>query len=521
MISGSPKISESSLRYAVVRAVAVACQIVLLAAGSAQNSAFAVGFISHHANHKVSGRFLKNNGYLKNSARAKLSRHGKEKLALKTSAKYSLHNQKSRIAGGKLLVSRNKSESYVLSSLKSVNIAPGVVYSKTTSGLRINVLDIDTVQAPVLVKPIVAPVGTPRLQTVNNLALSNHALAAVNANYFKTSGIPLGTLVIDGDWIAGPLYERVALGISKTGYPRIDKVNLGGMLTTSNLEAPQIWVNNVNQQHRTGSRVIAYTRRWGSSVSLPYDGSLVAINAQGEVIACAHRQLNIPYGGVVLTDSKASLLSSLKVGDLTYLHWQTTPSVWSDVTQAVSGGPMLIKNGNFCIDLQAEKFRGNWASNTIKARTGCGITADNHLLLVTVEGTHTIFDLAHILKELGAVDGMNLDGGGSTTMVVHNATVNMENKTAQRRVAAALGVFPISAGQKSNADSPCRYVPRQSLLDLIGDGGKLPNLSSIDKQEDGLARGIVDSVLNAAPTITAQNHDSGQTIPIIAIDKAL
>jgi hypothetical protein len=188
----------------------------------------------------------------------------------------------------------------------------------------------------------------------------------------------------------------VALGISRSGYPRIDKVNLGGMLSTSNLEAPKIWVNNVNQQHRTGSHVIAYTRRWGSFASLPYDGCLVAIDAQGEVVGRATRSLNIPYGGFVLTDSKDSLLSSLRVGDLTYLHWQVTPNAWEDVTEAVSGGPMLIKNGSFCVDLQAEKFRGSWASGNIKARTGCGVTADNHLVLVTVEGSHTIFDLPQI-----------------------------------------------------------------------------------------------------------------------------
>jgi hypothetical protein len=124
--------------------VAIACQIAILLTGLSQNRVFALGFISHHAHHK---------------------------WAKKTN-------------------SSKSTPSYVLSNLQSTAIVPGVIYRKSRGALRINILDIDTVQAPVLIKPIVAPSGTPRLQTVNNLALSNHALAAVNANYFKNTGIP-------------------------------------------------------------------------------------------------------------------------------------------------------------------------------------------------------------------------------------------------------------------------------------------------------------------------------------------
>ncbi len=294
----------------------------------------------------------------------------------------------------------------------------------------------------------------------------------------------LGTLIIDGDWVAGPLYDRVALGISKSGFVRIDKVNLGGILYTSNLDAPKVWVNNINQPHRSGCHVIAYTRRWGNYVSLPYDGCLVALDAQGRVVSCAKKQLTIPYGGMVLSDSKDSELSSLRVGDVTYLRWQTMPDSWNDVAEAVSGGPMLLKDGQFCIDLRAEKFHQNWCSNKIKARTACGVTADNHLILVTLEGTHTIFDLAHIMHDLGAVDAMNLDGGGSTTMVIHNATVNMENKSNQRRVAAALGIFEANNGRQFAYDRPCRYIPRQQVLDLIGEKDGQPTILSSANNED-------------------------------------
>jgi exopolysaccharide biosynthesis protein len=51
--------------------------------------------------------------------------------------------------------------------------------------------------------------------------------------------------------------------------------------------------------------------------------------------------------------------------------------------------------------------------------------------------------LAELLIELGAVEGMNLDGGGSTTMVVKNKLVNRpSDATGERPVSDAILVFP-------------------------------------------------------------------------------
>ena len=167
----------------------------------------------------------------------------------------------------------------LVSNLETKQLMPGITYKRTVKSLRLNVLDIDTAQAPVIIKPIVSPQGATRLQTVKDHTSSSHALAAINANYFKNTGVPLGTLIIDGDWVAGPLYDRVALGISSNGFVRIDRVGLGGSLYTSNPEVPQLWINNINSPRRTGCRTIAYSRRWGNYVSLaPYEGCLVSID---------------------------------------------------------------------------------------------------------------------------------------------------------------------------------------------------------------------------------------------------
>ena len=490
--------------------LAFASLLLLLASFCDTPKAYSIGFISHHTANKLPSHWQ--NKYVNSYSLGHHSRHGataNKGKHLSNASQAKIHatakqpvNQTSTQTNAKTLT---LSWQNLLAKLQTKEILPGITYKHCSGALRLNILDIDTTKAPVIIKPIVSPPGTARLQTVKEHTANNHALAAINANYFKNTGTPLGTLIVDGDWVSGPLYDRVALGISHSGFVRIDRVGLGGMLYTSNEHLPQVWINNINSPRRTGCRTIAYTRRWGNVIRLPYAGCLVAINAQGRVTDTNKKEMAVPYGGMVLTDSEDSAIASLQAGDQTYLRWQVTPNAWTDVSQAVSGGPLLIKNGAYSMDLQSENFRSNWTSSSIKARTACGVTADNHLLLVTAEGTHTLYDLAHILHELGAVDAMNFDGGGSTTMVIHNATVNMENKSNERRVAAALGIFTVPTKNNSPYNKPCTYVPQEKSLDIVGNKLDKTSFYQAVPQEEKIVQDLLNQVFNLNPTITAQN----------------
>jgi exopolysaccharide biosynthesis protein len=78
------------------------------------------------------------------------------------------------------------------------------------------------------------------------------------------------------------------------------------------------------------------------------------------------------------------------------------------------------------------------------------VQTDGRILLVVVDGrqpTHslgmTMLELAMELKRLGAVEAMNLDGGGSSTMVVGGSVINLpSDETGERAVASALVVLP-------------------------------------------------------------------------------
>lgn len=398
-------------------------------------------------------------------------------------------------------------------------IAPGVTHKYYRGALTINMLDVDMVNSDVKVRPMLAGNDFHQLKDVTDHARESRAIAAVNANYFKSNGTPLGTLIIDGEWVAGPLFDRVSMGFTRDGYVRIDRVNLFGILKSSNPEVPTAWINNINQPRRTGSRFVAYTRRWGSHVQLPYDGVLVAIDAQGNVLDSDPRNMGIPWGGYVLSDSKNGAISKLKRGDNVSISWHTKPSAWSDVVNAVSGGPTLVKNGKVQLDLQQQHFTKRWTGSQIHARTAAGVTADNHLLLVTIEGPHTMWDLAKFLRDMGAVEALNLDGGGSTTMVVDGKAVTRGAKNSQRRVASSIVLVderiasqnyrPYNGGYKPQSDISDFLMPAKDVMSSLSVSSEAMSTLGRDYSDFGFQEDYSEALLSDKALQPPLEHDAG------------
>jgi exopolysaccharide biosynthesis protein len=365
------------------------------------------------------------------------------------------------------------SSSLAASSVRS--IGPGVLYKVYGGRTRINLLDVNMSVSPVQVRPMPASSTFHALKDVHDHVRDSGALAAINANYFKGNGTPLGTLMLDGEWLSGPLYTRVALGFTDGGYARIARVAMHGILHTSILGHETLWVNNMNQPRSSGSHCVLYTRRWGESVSLPYEGTLIAVNSFGEIVDSDSKRIAIPFGGFVLADSKDSPLAALRQnnGAKVSVDWNITPKEWTNVTQAVSGGPLLLKDGKFAFDLKAEKFPASWTGSHITRRTAVGITADDHLLMATFEGPHSLYDVAKFFLKHGCTEAMNLDGGGSTTMVVNGNTVTRNANDSQRRVAVALGLFSAEKAQGvANANSfggytGSNYRPQADIASML------------------------------------------------------
>jgi exopolysaccharide biosynthesis protein len=136
------------------------------------------------------------------------------------------------------------------------------------------------------------------------------------------------------------------------------------------------------------------------------------------------------------TDEAVQLLA-LTPGTPMRLHWTFG---WPGVLDAVGGYPMLLENGQLV------------ACTTdcgVQPRTGVGVTADGRILLVVVDGRQprwsvgpTAVEFARILRDLGAVTALNLDGGGSSTMVVEGELVNRPSDGRERAISNAILILP-------------------------------------------------------------------------------
>jgi uncharacterized protein YigE (DUF2233 family) len=392
------------------------------------------------------------------------SKHASHVVASKKDKRGS--KKQAKVAHARPAAARAIPPQLYLEKLNQLTIRPGVVHKFAKGGLNVNVVEVDMKTADVKIRPYMASETFDKLKNVEQHAKESGALVAVNANYFKNDGTPLGTIKVDNEWVSGSLFNRVAMGITRGGDLTFARVNLHGILETSNPQVPRLWVNNMNQPRRSGVRLIMYTRRWGNTASLPYEGRLISVSNKGEVLDTHTRSLTIPYGGYVLTDKKDSAIAHLKRGDFVDLDWQTDPKDWNSVTHAISGGPTLIKEGNLFVGLKDERFRPNWTSAKITRRTACGVTADRKLVLATVEGPHTLWDLAKFMKQLGCVEAMNLDGGGSTTMVVNGNTVTRNDCTGQRKVAATLTVMEPTVALRHERRPDLYYQPSTNLQEF-------------------------------------------------------
>ncbi len=177
---------------------AIACLVAISSVILGPERANSIGFISHHGSQKLPGKWQGKS--LNSGARAAAGRSAFSRLhRIKTMS--GLHSQlskrKGNLAGNGTLkafaIGKGNSAGAIknlVSNLKVQTLVPGVIYKKGGGALRLNVLDVDTAKAPVVVKPMVAQEGASRLQTVNSYAATNRALAAINANYFKRMGWP-------------------------------------------------------------------------------------------------------------------------------------------------------------------------------------------------------------------------------------------------------------------------------------------------------------------------------------------
>ncbi len=349
-------------------------------------------------------------------------------------------------------------------------VAPGIEYlqlvrghksdSEATGPWVINLLRIDLSRATLrLVHAMDEAVG---LETVSSMAARHRALAAVNSGYFRTTGTyrgdSIGVGVLKGKLISEPYNNRASMGLIEK--PGKQEVILGHLKFNALLSAGQTAKRVVNgfNRPRGENELIIFTPEFHRTTLTNPDG-LELIVRRGRVLERRDQEGSslIPADGFVVSTSGSArqwALANLLTGSRINIKTTLTPveseqaPLWKQAASIIGGGPQLIKNGRVEITNAAEKILPGFVSDG-HPRTAIAKLKSGQILLVTVDGRQpgesigmSLTMLASLLLEFDATEAINLDGGGSTTMVIRNKLVNKpSDATGERPVSDAILVF--------------------------------------------------------------------------------
>lgn len=293
-------------------------------------------------------------------------------------------------------------------------------------------------------------------------------LAALNADFFSFTppGVPVGAQVAAGEVVSGPA-DRAVLGVAGGGAPFVGVVRLEGKLWL----APGLSARLGRVNARPAGDTVALYNRYAGAATPADTGALELLvrrldapRAVGDTVRgvlvgsdTSAAGVAVPEDGVVLAARGLAadfLRLQLLPGDTVRwtLAFEPAPG---PVREMVGGHPVLVRGGRAVPD---EETRVNAAfARTRHPRSAVGWRADGTLLLVAVDGRRpgysegmSLAELRSLFLELGAAEALNLDGGGSTALVVRGATVNRpSDREGERAVANALVLLGPPAGSCS------------------------------------------------------------------------
>lgn len=331
-------------------------------------------------------------------------------------------------------------------------IQPGVEYVQTEkmiSGLKVRIslirLDLTKVRLDV-VHAMDAAIG---IETTSSIAKRHNAIAAINAGFFRLdksifAGEDVGVLMIDENLVSESSNGRIALLIAN-GITRTD-VNFEHLDTSEELQINgQTFILNGIDRERKADELVRYTPYFHRTTLTHIDGTELIIR-KGKIVSIKDGNGGsvIPSDGYVISASgtfRQKILEAAKLGQKVAVR---SGSNFYGSEDIVAGVPQLIKNGKIDISWEQEKASRSFVE-TRHPRTAVAILKDDKFLMVTVDGRSEtsggigLYDLAEYLLELGAVNAMNLDGGGSTTMYLDGKVVNTpSDKEGERKIGDAL-----------------------------------------------------------------------------------
>ncbi|MDQ2986640.1 MAG: phosphodiester glycosidase family protein [Armatimonadota bacterium] len=304
---------------------------------------------------------------------------------------------------------------------------------------------------------VFSKIGMSSRENVRDMVRRSGALVGINADFFGNDGDPLGMMISGGELVSEPYSPRsVAAWGSEQGLLFDSPIYSG---TIDLVGGQRIRIDGVNRSARAGE-VILFTRKGGMASSkkrctaylfesinqLPLHGGF-AMRLKTSVTDLTDIPVALSEAILMVSPERQAEVSAALYSGLTYeFQIKVTGQIdWASVKEAIGGGPRLVKNGSPSVPRDYERFAASY--NARHPRSAIGYTASKEVILLVVDGRSsvskglTLDELASLMAKLGCVDAMNLDGGGSTTLVLGGTVLNRPSDGGLRGVANALLLF--------------------------------------------------------------------------------
>ena len=398
---------------------------------------------------------------------------------------------------------------------------PGVTFEQTIQVTPSGPVVIDVLTGPrpggtTTLEPLLSNdtvTGTETLTSLERRLSSSATYAGINGDFFNVAtGRPSGSLMQRGQLVSSPTPNRSSAGITSDGTLDVRRV---GLTSTWQGTGTAHALTAFNSPPGV-SGIALFTPAWGlatptlknsvAAVLFPFPAVTPGVPLQASVQEIVpDPSVPIPPGGAVLVArgaAAAQLRAEAVAGTLVTAKLSFT-SAWPGVVGAIGGGPQIVRGG-------APVFRAGEEFTNLQLtppdpRSAVGQLRDGRIVLITVDGRQpgwsvglTNFQLGQALVRYGAVTGMALDGGGSTTMAFDGTVLNRPSGGAERPISTALAFAYTGVLAKASASA---VSPNgDGVVDVEALHYKLVNPSSVDvtlQPPDGSA--AVSQTLDAQP----------------------
>ncbi len=286
----------------------------------------------------------------------------------------------------------------------------------------------------------------------------NRVIVAINGDVWggyssQTQDAPNGIHVQDGELMIAATDARPAFAVDASGRAMIGQVQIALSVTGPDLVPYP--VDRLNQLRRPGE-IVAYTSRFGPQTPAEGSGIEVVLGglmgplALGAAIPLTVLQTRdagsqpISADQLILNGPTGTFLDALTPGALVTFSTTITPG-FEGSRQLVTGRENILTGG--AVDIHPRPAM----ADQLHPRTAIGVTAGGDVVMATVDGREPPYstgvdldELAQIMGAQGAVNAINLDGGGSTTIEIRepgDVEATLQNRPSdgkERAVANAI-----------------------------------------------------------------------------------